>query len=545
MSNEFDPLAEIQTQAISPTTPTPTPESLILQVTESKVVPEDSSDVPYVSPYTEITDTAIVDNNITQMLPNVYSTAEEMDNDITKIEQQLKDKSGTPSKEDLNRLNDAISIYSSINYGFFENNEYGAALNTTPNTFVQYLVGDKGKNVRIGYPSFKIKDDVETLEGPVAMRYLSKLTAVGNVTVVPLWHSGLKLTLNVFKEQALLDLNIKLARQRVLIGNNTRGASFTGDDVHTVNVIVDFILDHVIDSNLKNHTTARLRKLILVTDIPALLCGALSAIYPGGYPVAHSCINTMNNTCDYNISPKRKEDGDYEPESLLDFTKLLWVDRSRVGSSARSFMSDDTKKYTNEEIINYQAQLYGNLDKALGKKIYTRGNVGITVVFKVPTISEYIVTCNNWVERIMTMVDSAIALDTDLSGDERKEKRGKLLNSYAYTLDLLKYENWIDYFKVSDEDGIVKTITSPDAIRESLEVFSGIDKFKENFEKAVQIYKEEITLAFTGLPNFKCPNCGAGQVEPNSKHPTLIPVNMVGYFFIIMVRRGMIRQQTG
>ena len=532
MHNEFDPLKDIDISKEIEVVTAPIEEPVV------KVI---SATTPYIDPITTADINKVAKDFITQPLPNEYVSDKDMSADLSNEEERLTSKKNI-TKEDVANLEDMGSSYAAINWGFYEKGEFNDPMNISPNSYVQYVVGDKGKNIRIGYPSYTVKDDVETLEGASAMRFLSKLVAVSNPTIIPLWHSGIILELNVFKEQEMLDLNLKLARQKVITGNNTRGASFTGDDVHVVNTILGFILDHVTDSNLKNFTIAKLRKLIRVTDNPAILCGSLAGIYPGGYPIAHSCKNRAKG-CDFNILAKKKDNGDYLPEGLLDFNKLLWVDKDKLPSAAKSFMSDINIKRTAEEILDYQSNLYAYTDN-VGIEVWKKNNVTITAFFKVPTLTEYAVSGNDWVSRITTMVDKAIALDNDLDADERKAKRTELLTSYATVMDLLKHDSWVDYFRIDNEDG-QKIISNSTAIKESLEIFAGIEGFKDDFDVAVQMFKESIIVAWTGLPNFECPVCHSGQIQPGSPHPTLIPINMVGYFFITMVRRGMIRHQIG
>jgi len=108
------------------------------------------------------------------------------------------------------------------------------------------------------------------------------------------------------------------------------------------------------------------------------------------------------------------------------------------------------------------------------------------------------------------------------------------LERYSGTLDTLKHISWISHFEILSGDGSVRTISEASAVKESLEIFSEADGFKTEFTKKIQRFKEDSILAYTGIPNFECPVCKSSQVDDDSKLPTLIPINVVGLFFLVL-----------
>lgn len=495
----------------------------------------DSQQTPVVPVYSESTTPT---KNITLPVPNTFTSDATREAAISELRSALKDTDNAEASIAL--LEDITSSFVSISSGGYRHSEFVNTLNR--GTQGQKVIDAEGKGIRIKHPKYKASHDNDELSGPEAFKYISGMVGVGNVTIIPLWHSGLVITLDSFRERKLLTLSLDIARHRIGLGSATRGASFTGDDVYIVGTIVDFILSHVIDCNLKGWRMDKLKALILVNDIPALLAGALSGIYPSGYPIAHSCINSGTSKCNYTSELKRKDNGDYEPDGLLDFSKVLWVDKSRLDNTAITHMSVTEQLYSNGDVKRYQTARTDNIpngDDLIWQ--HPSGTGGIRVHFKIPSIKEYTVMSKNWISQVVAMVDSAMLLEADLDADELKAKRNQLMIDYSMTMDVVKHANWIGYITVIDPDGSERSVSGDDDINKSLEIFNEIEGFTDKFVSLAQQYKENSIFAFTGLPNFECPVCHEGQVDPNNARPTLIPINMVGYFFTILEWRTLMR----
>ncbi len=542
--DSFDLMAN---NTVEPIEDKPTIEENI--VTETK--PEIKKDTPFFNPFLEVDESVLSNSDITQNLPNKIITNKDLNKCLKACDDLVKNKNIDDTiKKTIIEITNVLfrtsqTIYSKQYNDFFTNEN---------KELKQVIDGDKGSQIKIGYPKLKLDDNVDVLSGQAALRYINKISKTGVVTKIPLWHSGIVLTIDPFSEQELLDLNIGLSRQKIELGIETRGISLSGDDVHIVGTIVDFILDHVIDCNLKAYNKTILADTILANDIHVLLAGALACIYPSGYPIFHPCVNVSKGLCNYNIESKHKENGDFYPDSLLDFTKIVWVDENSIGFTNKQHMSSGSKTHTLESITNYQNELINKLTEATKQKDISSitakdGNVTIAIGFKVPTIRNYINQSNDWVNHIKKMVDSSLTSDLKLLDDDNdeldtKDKRTKLINSYSVVTEIVKHLAWVDYILITEANGIKRRIIDNKSIKASLEVFMKTDNFKKDFETALQKFKEESLIAFTGIPNFACPVCGSGQVT-NSKTPSLIPINMIGYFFSTMEWRKLLKHQLG
>ena len=495
-----------------------------------------------------------IDDFATASLFNTKITIDEfisgLDNLSSSLKKAEKNQAGLAR---LESLSDAFQTYQNAALGisldtfhkFFEEN---------PERLSQVIVGTDNKKIRISTLNTSIaSDDSIQLSGEDATNFIFNVTRMGSVVTIPLWHSGYVIKISPFSETELVDLNYKLLDTQLTIGVATKGAIFSGDDVFIVSAIIDLIIEHIIDANVKYQSLEQVRKhfrrSFSVRDIPALLTGGLLAIYPDGYPVFHPCVNTakVDSPCDYTVTALKTEEGDFLPDSKIDFRKVYFVDKSKITTKDIIHMSSTGKNNDHASIIDFQSRLSDKLELTNKRWLILantldKSNCDIYTVFKSPTYSEYIAEAYLWLNTVDSLVGKKLQEEAFGSRDEQSKKRTRYLNSIAEVTELKKHTPWVEYLVFDYKDGREVTIKDRNAIANSLESLNGKKDFKINFEKAMQEYKETSIMAWTGVQNFECPVCKAGQTDSLSVNPTLIPVNMVGYFFSIMALRAQTKQ---
>lgn len=494
---------------------------------------------PYVSPFSEIPKD-YKHHHRTLNVPNEYYPDTVISDVIDTKTDEIKNFQ--PGDKAVESFLLALDNLKEIVANSFFGNNFAEYFKNNEREWTQKVVGDKGKSIRVSNPAFSLPKTGGELDGLNAVRFLTSVTGVGHVIRIPLFHSGFVITIDAFKERRLLDLHQAIIRQNMDIGTYTKGLMYTADDVLMMKTIVEFILEHVIETSIKNWTPEMLSKLILVDDIPTILAGALSSIYPKGYPVFHQCINTIKGTCTYSADAKRTEDlGDYDPDSLLDFRKVVLVDNRRLTIEDRIHMTPVTPTHTQEEVLKYQKRVNHLSKYEKGISIYSNDRISVSLNMKIANLETYFQVGMEWCTRVSEMVDRIMATDSTEGVDKRNELRNNLLNQYGSTVGLLRQTSWIDFLRIIEksEDGndIERLIVDPRTINNSLEVFGSIDGFEDQYNKAIQEFREDSLFVFTGIANFECPICHSGQTDPNSKYPSLIPINMSTYFFILTVWR--------
>lgn len=497
---------------------------------EAQPIRHERPKVPYINPCTAPTK----DSSLTLGVPMNRMTGEEGMAMLTDFVKKLKaDDNLKTHGSDAELLQWMLEV---IRGGTFHNDEYTRSFDRQDSNWSQGIHGEKGEILRIGTPKLSLNDSADRLTGVEALRFISQASGIGTTMRVPLWHSGLILTLESFRERSVLDLATKLSNLQVELGTATNGSCFTGDDVYVVNTIIDFVLSHVIGCNVKGYTTDMIRDLMLVPDIMPLLAGALAAMYPKGYPAYHQC-NNIAKGCSYNIQVELASDGNPIPDSMIDFKKMVWTDDTTLTTKDRIHMSTNGAVHTVADVKDYQARRAENIEHK-GVVLSENNGTVIKAFFKVPTVNEYKEHCSAWVSSLVEMIDNTLAIDRGVDDKERLEKRHEAMLTYSMTLDLLKSLNWYSHMQVIVDDQDPRIIDDLETMRKTLDIFVSKEGLSTRVESELQAYKEDVTISMTGLPNFICPWCKASQVEPGERYSNLIPVNMVGYFFTIMAWRS-------
>lgn len=386
----------------------------------------------------------------------------------------------------------------------------------------------------------------KTPTGISAILALQNLMGVGKPTKIPLWHSGLVVTVANFKENEILSLNHLLNEQRVELGYASQSFLFSGGDVNLVMEIVNFILDHVISCSLKGWVQGdrdTLKDLILVSDIPSLLAGALDAIYPSGYPTERQCINSGTTKCDYKPKLKRVLNGiEFDVDSLLRFNRTIWTDTSRITLEQKQHMGMPMGSVERADVLGYQKKI--NIVENLSEDIAV-GEGLIRFSFQQPTLTTYEQSGSLWITGVIDMVDRAMGtVDAD-DAKARAKKRRQYIKNYEYVLRFQKHAPWVKtiaYGKsLGDEDTII--VSDVKTLFGLMGELSQDEDLVTKATSAIDKYREASQITFAGIPNYTCPSCGSPQHDPEKTKHGLIPMNMVQYFFIIMAwRLGRIAQ---
>jgi hypothetical protein len=419
--------------------------------------------------------------------------------------------------------------------GHWRHGQYANLFTREGAEFVQAIDSDKGP-IRIGGQNVALGNS-QAMSGPSAIMAIQNALGIGKPTKVPCWSSGLVLTLGNFKTSEILSLNLALTETRAEIGYETGGMLFSGGDVNIISEVVDFILDHVIATNIRGWMVgdkAVLKKLLKVMDIPSLLAGALASIYPSGYPTVHKCKNTGTAKCDYNPALEVDIDGiEFKVDSLLDFKKVVWTDRTRVSPKARRFMSSGNNVHTVEQIEEYQDEF--NTLEPLSAPLSDSGAI-VKIAFHQPNLETYERVGRLWINGVMEMVNMAMDRITDADRETRRTKRISFIRNYQHALRLQKHAAWIKNLQMhvpgEDEPRIV---SDTDTLFSSLETLAEDKALAKNIIEAVDKHRVDAQVTFTGIPNYVCPSCNEPQLDPAEAEHGLIPMDMVAYFFTIMV----------
>lgn len=388
---------------------------------------------------------------------------------------------------------------------------YTDALYRDGSLWKQAMTGPGGELLGAGKPGFA--EGVEPggrLVGPQAMMRVQGLLGMGTIARIPLWHSGLWVSFKAPTESDLLQLDRLIANEKITLGRVSNGKVFANTSVFTNSALVNFALQHVYETTYKQVPIDELKTKILITDIPQLLWGLLTTIYPNGYPYKQPCI-TDPSVCTHVV------------EELLDIKKLSWCDDRRLNHWQREFMTQRTKKWTDAELTRYREE-HDYTSKFGTVELHE----GMNMLLKVPTIAEYEESGFAWVNAIVEQVD------TTFGGQLRGEERNRYITEQGTATALRQYAHWVDKLIMTDGSGVVDDSAT---IADLLGVLTSHEQASIAFFKGVETFINNTTISLIGFPKFDCPACGKEQTSEERKHPHLIVLDVGNVFFTLQGQR--------
>lgn len=359
--------------------------------------------------------------------------------------------------------------------------------------------------------SLKFKDVDGELKGELAVLKVSKALGLGDVLSIPLPHSGIWVTLKPPAEKDLIDFYNSIFKEKIALGRSTYGLTLTNFSVYVNMKLFDFIMKHVHNTNNQDISKNELDKYVLIHDFPILAWGFAATIYPNGFDYQRACVNDVEQ-CSHVV------------KAVLNMCKLLWIDNNSLTEAQKVILAETRKNKLTTE--NYR--------KFISEHVRVTGSeftVNETIKFKlrIPTFAEYTADGMTWVNKINSAIDAFIVEE----GDEA-EAKNQLLDQYVRSSILRQFSHFIDYIEI-DENVMSDRAT----INEVLEVFSADDTLRATITNKILEFKSNTTIGLVGIPDFKCPNCGAPQNDENvSDHMTsVIPLDVMNLFFTLITLR--------
>jgi len=367
----------------------------------------------------------------------------------------------------------------------------------------------------------------KALNGDAAIARIASILGVGEVTQVPLWHSGFWVTLKPIKDVELINLDIMLTNNQIQLGRDTNTLIFSNYSVVFNRIITNFIVNHIQNTTLDLPAGEDIRKYIAVQDLYTLVNALLYSMYPKGHILTRTCSNTTV------IDPETKKPKcDKVISGKIDFRKLLWVNRKGLSKEHMKIMSSrNPNSVTIDDVLEYQNTL--SINKQRTKKFTTTSGSVLEVVFKSPTLAEYIDNGEMWVNNVIKSCESMF---TDTTDDE---ERNMIIDNVTATMVLGVYNVYVD--KIVLEDG-----SYIDDIDDALSVLSTDNKLLKEFLEEVKDYINSNNISIIGIPDYTCSGCKESQIKEDKKGPfkQMIPINVLESFFSLCVLRIMKAQEN-
>lgn len=348
-----------------------------------------------------------------------------------------------------------------------------------------------------------------------AVDLLTETAGLGRRRRVSLPHSGFWVSFKTPTLDSYLELTKALSQEKIELGRRTRGAIFSSEQVYIHEMLTNYAIRHIIDTNAPSRFPEDLKKLILLPDMISLIWGLMCTHWPNGYRYQHAC--TATDDCTYVV------------EDLLNVARLYWVDNSRITALQRRQLTSASR-----EILTYETLRQYREDTVLPASRYIpldlpalEDGASIRITLRVPTLEEDAVSGHNWVDGI-----DNISVDAFTNNPLRGQDRLDYIAMQARVTELLKYMHWIENFEYTDAEGNVTLITDRTSIQETLKSYNGDEALRDSILEGIRTFITDSVVAVVGFPNFECPHCKKAANTENSISQLIAPIDVISAFFI-------------
>lgn len=428
---------------------------------------------------------------------------------------------------DVDGFNSLLEAYPSINYEIGEQSrEWASEINLGSGLLMQGGFLSKAVNregsmwgVRVPYGAGSLgiarpklggnSGPGAVVSGEMATMRVRAALGSGVPTMIPLFHTGIWVTLRAPSAAARLELQRRIDSEKIQLGRMTNGMAYSNVSTYVKGYLVDFALAHLSSSNMPYARPEDLKSVIDSNDIPTLIWGVLTTLYPNGYPYHQPCMNDPS-ACQHVV------------KEVVDINKIHFVDTQRLTESQLKHMSRRAERIDPKDVERYKAEFNYGGNKGL---VELTNDVGtIKLQLKVPTIADYMSAGFHWVDGTVNAIQRAFG--SELQG----QRRNDLIVEAAKATSLCEYSHWVR--EIGLPDGSV--IQDLDTIRQTLAELGGEPELAEKYFKEVTQFIEDATIALVALPRFDCPACGKPATTEQVKHPYLNPIDVESLFFTML-----------
>jgi hypothetical protein len=345
--------------------------------------------------------------------------------------------------------------------------------------------------------------DGALLTGEAAVMKMRQALGLGTTFSVPLYHTGIWVTVKRPSDDELIELERRLTEEKANLGRQTHGMIFGNSSAIFAGVLADFAIEHIYDSNLIEQERSY-HQVIKCLDLPVLLAAVAYTIWPQGFPYSRVKLNP--------------DDGTYiTEEAIMKIGGTFIVDNLAITDRQRAHMAKQRGQKVNLETLKiYQEQFLRGQDR----KIAVNDLVSLNVA--VPSIADYLESGALWVNTITSIVDKALGLNAD------ERKRVNYIEKLGKATNVRQFGHWVTSVSV---DG--NLIEKREDINNALDVYSGSDEYNGKFFDDVQQYIEDSTIQVIAVPR--------GTYEEEStkmkQFPNWLVLDVMSTFFILLLQK--------
>lgn len=351
----------------------------------------------------------------------------------------------------------------------------------------------------------------DALTGERAALRFMRFAGLGSVYSIPLWHTGIWITLKAPSEASLLELNRDMFTDKITMGRSTHGLALSGVVSAYSERLLKLAMDHLYTTNLK--TDKHLYDVISIHDIPTIIWGIACVVWNNGFQYERACTHDPEK-CNHVVQEK------------LDVTKLLWVNKSALTPWQIAHMSRrKTGEVSIEDVERYKRESLSQQNRRIEMG---EGENKYYFELRVPTVREYFEHANDWVDSVVSGVERALQVTPS------DQERANYIAESAQSTIMRQYSHWVESISFDEN-----TISDKETIETILNRLSSDDYARERYVEEVKKYINDSAVSVVGIPTYECPKCG-GKQKYEQKNETLysiIPLDMLQTFFFLLVQK--------
>lgn len=376
------------------------------------------------------------------------------------------------------------------------------AIDRKGSSWKQFLETERGK---VSFLAPRAGDSgMGKANGRRALQRARSMMGLGGEVSIPLLRSGFWVTISAPQDSDLIELNRRIANEKIEFGRMTHGLAFANQESFMMGWLVDFAIRHIVDSTLKNQEDLKSR--IDVLDYHTLLWGLVKTIYPRGYNYTRAITTTAGDIRERKLVT-----------ALIDVTKIFWVDNNFFTEKQKAHMAHrQPSSVTDDAVAEYRKAL--RLSEGRTVELFN----GVSVVLQVPNVQQQVDSAHTWITEINTTIDS-----TFTAVPPEDEERNRLIGIHSRTSQTRNYASWVGEVLVEGED----PITDIAEINEFLTDLSKNETASAKFIEEIKRFINDSTASIIAVPETD-----GNDSELLPEFPQLIPINVASTFFILLVQ---------
>ena len=355
--------------------------------------------------------------------------------------------------------------------------------------------------------------------GKAALIKLTKAAGLGSHIQIPLYHSGIWITIRPLKDLEIVNLALDLSNELSRISRSTLGTMQTLFNLPFINSAIKYLKDAIIATTLNLEEDEDIFDYININDIYVLLWGIAKSLYPKGHNIIVACKN--NAILDENTKlPKCT----YKEQLHVDLEKLLWIDRSKLTEDQIIHMAKRRpKSVTKEEVKEYTESLPTN--EEINFVLTGNEDTNIEITLATPNVNKFIDLGDYIITELQEQFNEVIRKSNINFKDE--DKINAVKEKILTTVYLKGYAHFVKTIKV--EDAVLEDVAG---VAEALEIINDSEELSNTFIDKLKSYLDRSLVTTIGIPNFTCPKCGGEQGEDK-----IIPLAVYEYYFLLVSSR--------